>query len=139
MRRLRCAVRPVHALVASACLAATLSTTGCYASGRRVDQQTLVELQPGITTCLEIRARYGPPTSTTLTSGGPQQLVYAYTQGQMKPESFVPILGSFVRGSTSETTTVTFECDARGVLLGYTATQGQDAAGSGFISGGRQR
>ena len=70
---------------------------------------------------------------------GSEQLIYAYTQGQLKPESFVPILGSFVRGSTSETTTVTFECDARGVLQGYTATQGQDASGSGFISGGRQR
>lgn len=120
-------------------LVALFTLGGCYASGRKVDQQTLVDLQPGLTTCLEIRQRYGVPTSAAVTSDGTQQLIYTYVQTQVRPETFIPIAGAFLRGGDTEQTQVVFDCDQKGVLTHYASTQGQLGSGTGFISGGKQK
>ena len=124
--------------LALAALATTLGT-GCYGAGKKIPQETLADMQPGTTTCLAVRLRYGPPTSSTLASGQGEQLIYAYSQMNIDPKSYIPVVGRFVSQSHSEMTTVTFQCDARGVLESYVATQGQDTLGTGFISGAPQK
>jgi len=132
--------RTARTLVISASLAATLSIgAGCASYGVKVEQDTLAALHPGVTTCLDVRQRYGPPTSATLTSDGVQQLTYVYGQSQVKPENFIPIVGGLLGGGTSEQTTVVFDCDGRGTLLRYSSTQGQMGIGTGMISGQKQK
>lgn len=116
-----------------------LALTGCYASGRRVDPQQLVELQPGVTPCAEIVQRLGPATSQSLASTGEHQLVYTYTQANVDPKSFIPLVGGFISSSHNEYTNVVFDCDRAGLLIHYAATQGQLTTGTGYISGAPQR
>jgi hypothetical protein len=138
MFRPDCPHRTIFAL-ATLTLAAGLTLTGCYATGRKVDQTRLAEFHPGHTTCVEIMEALGPATSSTVNSDGTRQIVYAYTQMQLRPESFIPIAGAFLRGGDTEHTQVLFECDRRGILQTYSATQGQTGIGTGLSSGAKQK
>ena len=111
---------------------------GCVATGTKVTEEQLGAFQRGLTTCPEIVTVLGKPTQSTLHSDGSKELVYSYTQSQVKPINYVPILAAFARGETAETTTVALLCDPRQVLVSYTATSGQSTIGYGLSSGAKQ-
>jgi YD repeat-containing protein len=119
-------------------LSSALVLTSCIATGTKVDQTLLPQFAAG-QPCAAIVQQIGkPPTRTTIHADGTRQLTYAYTQAQMNPVNFVPVVGGLLAGSTTEDTQTVFECDAQGNLLTYTHTQGQSATGTGFVSGGKQ-
>ena len=119
-------------------LSSTLALTSCTATGTKVDQTLLPQFAAG-QPCTAIVQQIGkPPTRATLREDGTRQLTYTYTQAQVNPVNFVPIVGGFLAGSTTEDTQTIFECDRAGNLVTSSHTQGQNATGTGFISGGRQ-
>jgi len=74
----------------------------------------------------------------TLAADGSRQVIYSYSHNQMQWENFVPIVAMFSQGATAETTTVTLDFDPTGVLVSYTASEGQTQMGTGFSSGTKQ-
>jgi hypothetical protein len=108
------------------------------ATGTKVTEAQLGQFQPGHSTYQEVIGTLGPPNQSTLHSDGTREAIYLYTQMQLKPLNFVPILAAFSQGGTAETTTVTLLFDARGMLASFSAAQGQTTMGTGFLSGGRQ-
>jgi hypothetical protein len=58
-----------------------------------------------------------PPTQTVRRHDGTRQFVYMTSQTQLKPESFIPIVGHVLGGGTATVTLATFDCDATGKLL----------------------
>lgn len=119
-------------------LLAGLALVSCVATGTKVTEEQLFTFQRGHTTYFDVVARLGKPTQTTLLHDGTRQAVYVYTQAQLKPENFIPLVAMFTQGATSETTMVTLDFDARAILTGYTASQGQATTGTGFQSGAKQ-
>ena len=115
-----------------------LGLVGCVATGTKVTEAQLGQFQPGYSTYQEVLGALGPPNQSTLHSDGTREAIYLYTQMQLKPLNFVPILAAFSQGSTAETTTVTLLFDARGMLASFSAAQGQTTVGTGLLSGGRQ-
>ena len=103
-----------------------------------MDADRLTQFERGKTTYAEVVAALGTPTSMTLAADGSRQVTYIYNQNQMKWENFVPIVAMFSQGATAETTTVILDFDPQGVLLSYTAAEGQTQMGIGFNSGAKQ-
>jgi len=103
-----------------------------------VEADRLTQFERGKTTYHDVVAALGKPTSMTLAADGSRQVIYSYTQNQMKWENFVPIVAMFSQGATAETTTVTLDFDPTGVLMSYTAAEGQTQMGTGFSSGAKQ-
>lgn len=112
--------------------------TGCVATGTKVTDEQLMHLERGTTSCFDLVAQLGTPTLTERTLEGTRILTYSYTQAQLKPANFIPVVALFTQGATSETTTVTVFCDAQNRYAGHTASQGQTQMGTGFTSGARQ-
>jgi hypothetical protein len=125
-----------RSLTAVAFTITALVLTGCAASGVKVNQADLLTFQPGVATCTQVLERFGPPTSSTVTSQGTKRFVYAYQQSQIDPKALIPFYG---RAYTMEHTQTVIDCDRDDVVQGYTSEQGQDKAGTGLGGGARQR
>ena len=100
--------------------------------------EQLTPFERGKTTSYDVVAALGKPTSMTLAADGSRQVIYSYSQNQMRWENFVPIVAMFSQGATAETTMVTLDFDPTGVLVSYTASEGQTQLGTGFSSGAKQ-
>lgn len=111
---------------------------GCVSIGTKVDETTLTQFERGRTRYQDVLTVLGKPNTSTLNSDGSRQIAYVYTQSQMKPQNFIPIVAAFTQGASSETSTVTLDFDSSQVLVRFTATTGQTAVGTGFSSGARQ-
>src|SRR5215510_2331518 len=102
----RTTYRPLTALVLGSALVACL---GCTSLGTKVPQADLLTFQPGVATCTEVVARFGPPTSISVDSRtGAKQIFYRYVQTQVDPKAFIPFYG---RAQTIEQTQAMIECD----------------------------
>jgi hypothetical protein len=119
-------------------LSVPLLLAGCMSTGTKVTEEQLFAFRKGETSCFDIVATRGKPTLNELHPDGTRTMTYSYTQSQLKVENFLPIVAMLQQGQTAETTTVTLWCDAKNVLTGYTASQGQMQTGYGAISGGKQ-
>ena len=115
-----------------------MALMSCSATGTKVDADRLTQFERGTTTYAEVVAALGTPTSMSLAADGSRQLIYAYSQNQMKWQNFVPVVAMFSQGATAETSYVTLDFDPQGLLVSYTATQGQTQSGTGFNSGAKQ-
>ena len=77
-------------------LSSTLALTACTATGTKVDQTLLPQCAAG-QPCTAIVQQIGkPPTRATLREDGTRQLIYTYTQAQVNPVNFVPIVGGLL-------------------------------------------
>jgi outer membrane protein assembly factor BamE (lipoprotein component of BamABCDE complex) len=126
--------RPLAVL--ACCVSVVLA--GCYAAGRKVDQQALEQFQEGITTYEQVVEALGPPTNSVLNSNKTRQLLYVYTQTQAHLANFIPGWALISQGASSEQTTVQLDFDARKILTGYSATTGNMQIGTGLSSGKKQ-
>jgi hypothetical protein len=126
-----------HRYLLLTCMTGLLA--GCLAQGTRVDQTSLPDWIEGQTPCQMIVARYGEPQQLTRRADGSQQIVYSYTQTEITPVSYVPVVSLFVRSSSQEMTSTTFECTSAGILESYSSQRGQTTTGTGILSGGKQR
>ena len=117
---------------------AALVLSSCMAVGTRVDESQLTHFERGRTSYYDVVATLGKPNAATLFADGSREVVYSYSQQQLKVENFIPIVAMFAQGSTTETTTVTLMFDAQDRLVTYTATQGSMVVGTGLASGAKQ-
>lgn len=118
-------------------LIAIFALSGCMSMGTKVDQDQLSQFVKGRTTYAEVVQQLGEPTQNTINSDGTRTITYTYSHSQVKASSFIPIVGAFLGGSTSEDTTVTLNFDRRSLLTNYTATQGGMDVGTGIANGRR--
>ena len=58
--------------------------TSCAATGTKVAPEQLTQFERGKTTYYDVVAALGKPTSMTLAADGSRQVIYAYSQNQMK-------------------------------------------------------
>jgi len=119
-------------------VAAALSLSACFATGKKVTQEQVSQFQKGKTTYQEVITRLGTPTNSTLHSNGSRSISYSYAQSQASAASFIPYIGGLLGGSESEHTSVYMTFDQNGVLTDYAATSGRSSTGTGLLSGQRQ-
>jgi YD repeat-containing protein len=117
------------------CLAAVLSS--CAATGKRVEEGQLLQLERGKTTYYEAVAALGRPSASVRNADGTRQVIYTHAQAQLRWQNFIPILDRLYQGSDAETTTVQLNFDAQDRFVSWTATMSHTPAGYGVISGGK--
>lgn len=112
--------------------------TGCVATGTKVTEEQLFTFQRGTTSYYDVVSQLGKPSQSTRHADGTREVWYQYSQTQLKPENFIPIVATFTQGATAETTTVYLVFDAADKLVSYSASQGQAKTGYGLSSGAKQ-
>jgi outer membrane protein assembly factor BamE (lipoprotein component of BamABCDE complex) len=107
-------------------------------TGREVTQDQLARFQRGVTTQDEVIAKLGQPTSSTISASGQRELAYVFMHTQVRPETFIPIVGSFVGGGDTRMSQVVFTFDPAGKLVDYRATESNVGTGMGLAGGSYQ-
>lgn len=103
---------------------------GCAASGTQVSEAAALQFKEGQTTEAQIIAKLGKPTSVTI-AGGVKSISYVGVQYQVKPETFIPIIGGFVGGADYTMSMATYQIGANGVLEKITYSTSGSATRSG--------
>lgn len=110
---------------------ATVALVGCAASGVQVSPQAATQFREGITTEAEIVSKLGQPTTVSVVNGR-RVIGYAGMQYQVKPATFVPIVGMFAGGADYTYSSALYEIGPNGVLerVTYTSSGSGSRAGS---------
>lgn len=104
----------------------------CASSGVKIDQTSMAQFHKGQTTYADVIAALGKPSQSGLDDSGNRTISYIYMSAQARPESFIPVIGAFVGGIDSETSSASFFFDARGVLIKSAQNEGGMGYGTGF-------
>lgn len=107
----------------------------CVSTGVQVKEDQLTAFEKGRTTISDVTQTLGAPTTNMVQPDGSRVLVYTYVKAQARPESYIPILGAFVGGADSKSSSVAIRFDARGVLIDYSSVESTFGTGTG-LSGG---
>jgi hypothetical protein len=110
---------------------------GCASSGVQVTQEQAQSFQVGRSTYGDVVASLGPPTTTTMTSGGQKYAVYSYAAVSSRPQNFIPYIGPLVSGYDTKSSAMTFTFDGRDVLTNMTSTQSNLGTGANLAAGGQ--
>jgi hypothetical protein len=116
-------------------LAGLLVLAACVSSGVRVDEENLAAFEKGTTTYSEVITRLGQPTTNALMPDGRRMLMYTWVQARARPQNFIPIVGAFMGGADSRSSSVVIWINAVGKLEGYSASQSQYGIGRGLEAG----
>lgn len=108
-----------------------VALSGCMSSGTQVDPAKAARFQSGITTVGQVRAALGAPNADSIQTDGSRTMVYVYMHTQVRPETFIPIIGGFVGGADAQTQTVSYSFGPDGVMRG--GSSGQSQAGAGML------
>lgn len=108
-----------------------LLLTGCFTSGVKVPDAQLASLTKGQTSCADIVTQLGMPTLTERKADGASTLTYSSMQTKVRPESYAPLVGMFLYGQTTTTTSIIVSCDSRNLYAGHATSQGQSQMGYG--------
>lgn len=98
-------------------LIAMLMLSGCVSVGHEIKTDQIATFRPNETTINQVIAALGPPTATATDSTGQQVLTYAHTQSQVRPATFIPIIGLFAGGADAHSTLAIFHFDPDGKLI----------------------
>lgn len=109
--------------------------SSCATTGVKVDPNTVSTFEIGKTTYSEVIQQLGTPSTNTLSGNGERMIVYTYAEAQVRPESFIPIVGLFVQGVDSKATSVALQFDKKGVLKDKAVTEAQNGIGTGLVTG----
>ncbi len=88
-----------QALIATLALAIL---SGCAATGTKLTEQQIAQLEIGKTTYDQAIAILGEPTDVDLDSDGNRILVYEHTKAKAKGVNFIPVVGLFAGGTNTE-------------------------------------
>lgn len=101
-------------------LGVAVITTGCATSqGNQVDVSDTSSIVDGKTTKSELISKFGQPTQTTRDSKGKQTLVWLHTKSTIHAATYIPVVGMFAGGATTENKTLTVFIDRRGIVQGH--------------------
>jgi hypothetical protein len=116
-------------------LAGLMVLAGCVSAGVKVDEANLASFEKGKTTYPEVLARLGQPTTSSLMPDGRRMLIYSWVQARARAENFIPLIGPFVGGADSRSSSVVIWIDADGKLASYSISQSQYGVGRGLDAG----
>ncbi len=88
------------------CAAALSMATGAFAADVTAEQASA--FRPGVATYEDVVASFGSPSTDTASSDGSRTIIYVSVRSHVKAVTLVPIIGLFVGGAKSTTTTVSF-------------------------------
>jgi outer membrane protein assembly factor BamE (lipoprotein component of BamABCDE complex) len=108
---------------------------GCSATGAKVTEDQLLQFQKGSTTLDQVVAKLGRPTTTMLMPNGERMIMYTYAQVQVRPATYIPIVGVFAGGADSKSNSATLIFDTAGILKSYSASSSAFGSGLGGASG----
>ncbi|MCA1977635.1 MAG: hypothetical protein LDL19_00205 [Thiobacillus sp.] len=115
-------------------LAVTL-IAGCASSGVKVDQSKVSAFERGVTTRAQIETALGRPTSAMVMRDGKTVLTYTFANAQVRPESFIPIVGMFAGGTDVRAESVTVYLDEHGLYDGADSVASEFGAATGLAAG----
>jgi hypothetical protein len=110
---------------------AAISLTACASAGVKVEEAKLKSFEKGKTTASEVVTTLGPPTARSVTADGITTISYNYASSQIRPATFIPIVGLFAGGSDTRHSAVEFKFDKQGLLADYTSSEGEIGASVG--------
>lgn len=117
---------------------AIFSLSACMTTGTKVDQDTVSKFVKGKTTYDEVVQKLGKPNQSTIDSNGGRTISYMYAHAEANASNFIPIVGAFTGGASSEHTTVSLQFNKRNILVSYTSSEGGMKSGNGIMSGSKQ-
>ncbi len=92
------------------------------------DSSTVSKIEEGKSTKADVKALVGEPTKVNYKDNGNTEVwEYVYKHGQLRPATFIPVVGLFAGGTDVSGNTLTILFDDKGVVK---------KVGSGKISGG---
>src|SRR5271170_507965 len=116
-------------------LAGAILLAGCMSAGVKVDEANLKAFEAGKTTYGDVIASLGAPTTNALMPDGRRMLMYNWVQARARPQNFIPLIGPFVGGADSRSSSVIIWIDSDGKLANYSASQSQYGIGRGLDAG----
>ena len=112
-----------------------LISIGCATHGNKIDTDYASTIKKEVTTETEIRQKLGAPQSVGLDGHGNKTMTYVYAKSQAKAESFIPIVGSFMGGADTESTTLFVIVDSStGLVKNYTLNATQTETKTGVMA-----
>lgn len=108
---------------------------GCASTGVQVDQNKLQAFERGVTTRSQIEAALGRPTMVQTMQDGKTTLTYTYANAQVRPATFVPIVGLFAGGTDVRADSVSIFLDAQGRYEATQSTTSEYGTGMGVSAG----
>lgn len=109
--------------------------SGCAATGIKVSEQQAASFQPGKATYTEVVTALGQPSSVTTMPDGSRMALYIFAQAQARPETFIPVVGAFVGGVDSRSSSVIFRFGPDGKLLDHISSVSNMGTGTGLAAG----
>lgn len=107
---------------------------GCASTGVQVDQNKLQAFERGVTTRSQIEAALGRPTMVQTMQDGKTTLTYTYANAQVRPATFVPIVGLFAGGTDVQADSVSIFLDAKGRYEATQSTTSEYGTGMGVAA-----
>jgi hypothetical protein len=104
-------------------VAAALGLASCASAGIKVEEAKVKSFKKGTTTSLEVVQELGTPTERSFAADGTTKISYTYAESQIRPATFIPIVGLFAGGSDTRYSAVSFEFDKQGILTDYNSSE----------------
>jgi len=104
--------------------------SGCTTTGNKQisESGTVAKIEEGKSTKADVKALVGEPTKVNFKdNGNTEEWEYVYKRGQVRPASFIPVVGWFAGGADMTGSTLTILFNNAGIV---------QKVGSGKISGG---
>jgi hypothetical protein len=116
-------------------LLAGLVLAGCMSAGVKVDEANLAKFEKGKTTYQQVIAGLGGPTTNTLMPDGRRMLMYTWVDARARPQNFVPLVGAFMGGADTRSSSAIVWIGTDGTLESFSASQSQYGIGRGLDAG----
>lgn len=120
--------------ITAALLIATL-LAGCAATGVKVTDAQVSAFKPGEATEAQVVAALGEPTMRTRLADGSVMVIYSYAESQVRPATFIPVVGALVGGADSRSTAVTLRFGPDGKLIDTSSSTSSFGTGMGAAAG----
>ena len=103
---------------------AALSLVGCMSVGNKFDPSRVSHIKRGVTTDTELVSMFGQPNQRGVDTNGAPTMDWIYGQTQVKPLTFVPIVGAFAGGATSQNMSLHVTLGANGKVKEFHSNAG---------------
>jgi outer membrane protein assembly factor BamE (lipoprotein component of BamABCDE complex) len=111
-----------------------IALAGCATHGVQVSADKASQFKPGVATEWDVVTALGQPTSIT-SANGQRMLSYSGAQAQVRPASFIPIIGLFAGGADVRYSMTMFKFGADGKLIDVMQTNGASGMNTGAAAG----
>ena len=117
-------------VICSFLLSLLILVSGCASAGNKqiTDSSTVSKIEIGKSTKADVKLLVGEPTKVNFKDNGNTEIwEYVYKRGQVRPATFIPVVGWFAGGADVTGSTLTILFNDKGIV---------QKVGSGKISGG---